>query len=128
MYALLAKSYALYSESCRDRSHITTLTHMLPREISVSMSYRTFQNMFCVMSYRALNSLTNPGKRRMHLECVKRKPFSRARSRCVFSHDPLILWRGEESHANIRMRCSVLYIAHFPTSYVHSLRSEDCPT
>ena len=57
----------------------------------------------------------------MRLECVKRKPFSRARSHCVFSHDPLILWRGE-NHANTRMRCSVLYIAHFPTSYVHSLR------
>ena len=52
---------------------------------------------------------------------------SRARSRCVFSHDPLILWRGGESHANIRMRCSVLYIPHFPTS-VHSLRSGDFPT
>ena len=31
------------------------------------------------------------------LEYVKRKPFSRARSCCAFSHDPLILWRGEKA-------------------------------
>ena len=64
----------------------------------------------------------------MRLECVKRKPFSRARSRCVFSHDPLILWRGGESHDNIRMRSPVLYIPHFCTSYVHTVRLGDCPT
>ena len=55
--------------------------------------------MLSVMSYRARHSLTNPGKRRMRLECVKRKPFSRARSRWAFSHDPLILWRGERQEA-----------------------------